>query len=58
MSFALASLAVALAVAAAAANVFGLASFAAVGAKGKEVKKKVKDEFDNAISKSILLGRF
>jgi hypothetical protein len=47
-----------LATAAAAANVSSLASFAVVGAKGKKVKEEVKDKFDNAISKSILLGRF
>jgi hypothetical protein len=30
----------------------------AVGAKGKDKVKKDKDEFDDTVSKSILLGRF
>jgi hypothetical protein len=31
---------------------------AAVSAKGKDKVKEDKDEFDDAVSKSILLGRF
>jgi hypothetical protein len=59
MSSALASSAAASATAAAAADVFGLASFAVVGARGEEeVEEKVEDEFDDAIGKSILPGRF
>jgi hypothetical protein len=34
------------------------AAAAAVGARGKDKVKEDKDEFDDAVSKSILLGRF
>jgi hypothetical protein len=34
------------------------AATAAVSAKGKDKVKKDKDEFDNAVGKSILLGCF
>jgi hypothetical protein len=59
MSFAFASLATALAIAAATTNVSSFASFVIVSAKSeKEVKEEVKNKFDNAISKFIFLSRF
>jgi hypothetical protein len=59
MSFAFASLATALAIAAATTNVSSFASFVIVSAKSeKEVKEEVKNKFDNAISKFIFLSHF